>query len=71
LFKEYQHAINLKKQAILFSVMGGRLSEGINFSDELARALLIFGLPYSDPSAPEIAERMAYYDRKQLSITGK
>ena len=39
-------------QHILISVMGGKLSEGINFADRLARALIVFGLPYSNIYAP-------------------
>lgn len=36
------------------SVMGGKLSEGINFADELARAIVVLGLPYPNKKAPEI-----------------
>lgn len=35
--------------AILFAVMGGRLSEGLNFADHLARGVVLIGLPYSSP----------------------
>lgn len=45
--------------------MGGKLSEGINFKDEMARAILIFGLPYSNQNAPDLKEKMAFYDSKK------
>ena len=34
--------------------MGGKLSEGINFSDRLARSIVVFGLPYSNMYSAEI-----------------
>lgn len=52
--------------------MGGKLSEGINFSDRLARALVVFGLPYSNIFGPEIIETMSYLDsKKNPKYTGK
>lgn len=54
-FEQYQAEIKEKKRsALLVSVMGGRLSEGINFADELARAIIVLGLPYPNLKAPEI-----------------
>jgi chromosome transmission fidelity protein 1 len=51
--------------ALLFSVVGGKMSEGINFSDDLARCVVVVGLPFPNPSDPELTERMAYIDRLQ------
>ncbi|KAJ2447053.1 ATP-dependent DNA helicase chl1 [Coemansia sp. RSA 2424] len=48
--------------ALLLSVIGGRLSEGINFSDDLGRAVVIVGMPYPSLDSPELAERLAYYE---------
>jgi chromosome transmission fidelity protein 1 len=63
---------NFNKNYILFSVMGGKLSEGINFSDRLARSIIVFGLPYSNMYGAEIAETMTYYDKKcTAQFTGK
>lgn len=56
IFNEYSSSIELSnntKGAILFSVLGGRLSEGINFSDDLARMVAIIGVPFADPRSAE------------------
>lgn len=46
-FDEYCKTIQEKKQdAVLFAVFGGKLSEGINFEDDLARTIICLGLPY-------------------------
>lgn len=39
-------AVSKKRGACIACVIGGKLSEGINFNDDLARAVIIIGLPY-------------------------
>jgi chromosome transmission fidelity protein 1 len=51
------------KGALLLSVMGGKLSEGINFSDDLARAVVIVGMPYPDLSDPLLKEKLSFAER--------
>lgn len=46
--------------------MGGKLSEGINFKDSLARTLMIIGLPFSNNQSIEIKERMKYWTEKKI-----
>jgi len=48
--------------ALLLGVIGGKLSEGINFGDALGRGVLVFGLPYPNPADPELVSRMAWLD---------
>ncbi|KAF5362893.1 hypothetical protein D9758_007152 [Tetrapyrgos nigripes] len=48
------------KGALLFAVIGAKLSEGLNFKDDLARAVVVVGLPFANLGSPELRERLKY-----------
>ncbi|PKS12323.1 hypothetical protein jhhlp_001623 [Lomentospora prolificans] len=55
------------KGALLLSVVGGKMSEGINFSDRLGRCVLIIGLPYPNINSPEWKARIEYIESTTVS----
>lgn len=48
--------------AILLAVVGGKISEGINFSDGMGRCIVMVGLPYPSPSDIELLERIKHIE---------
>lgn len=56
-----------KQRALLFSVMGGSLSEGINFKDNLARCILVVGQPYPSLKSSNLKAKMDYFSSEEFS----
>ncbi|KAI0279235.1 helicase C-terminal domain-containing protein [Russula aff. rugulosa BPL654] len=51
------------KGALLLAVVGAKLSEGLNFSDDLARMVMVIGLPFANLGSAELQERLKHADR--------
>ncbi|KAI7752029.1 hypothetical protein M8C21_009210, partial [Ambrosia artemisiifolia] len=68
ILKEYKESIDASlgtanNGAVILAVVGGKISEGINFSDGLGRCIVMVGLPYPSPSDIELMERVKHIDR--------
>ena len=50
----------------MFAVVNAKLSEGINFQDDLARCVVMIGLPFPNAQSKELSERMEYVRRHDL-----
>ncbi|KAF4554661.1 ATP-dependent DNA helicase chl1-like protein [Elsinoe fawcettii] len=67
LLRDYATSISasaMHKGALLLSVIGGKLSEGINFSDGLGRCVMVVGMPWPNPNGAEWKARMGYIEER-------
>jgi chromosome transmission fidelity protein 1 len=64
LLHRYSSAIDTGTGALLLSVMGGKLSEGINFSDRLGRGVIVVGLPFPNIRSPVLQAKIKHVEHK-------
>eukprot|EP01041_Mallomonas_annulata_P006326 gene6326-12801_t len=61
-WSSYKLAAETRAGALLLCVIGGKLSEGINFSDHLARGVVVVGMPYPDTRDLILQEKLRFAD---------
>lgn len=68
--RQYSQAIDEGKGAILLSVIGGKMSEGINFSDKLGRAVVVVGLPFPNLHSVQWKAKLDYIEQSTMDRGG-
>ncbi|XP_043503572.1 ATP-dependent DNA helicase DDX11 [Polistes fuscatus] len=73
--EQYSRCINYPQSpqngSLLFSVIGGKLSEGLNFSDDLGRCIIVIGMPYPNIKSMELQEKIKYLNENVKSDAGQ
>jgi chromosome transmission fidelity protein 1 len=67
ILEEYAKAIDTGRGGLLLSVVGGKMSEGINFSDCLGRCVVIVGLPFPNIMSAEWKAKIEYIEATTLA----
>lgn len=60
-----------ERGASLFAVCRGKVSEGMDFADAKARAVIVIGLPYPPFNDPKVMLKREYLDcgkKKNISV---
>ena len=62
-----------KQGAVLFAVCRGKVSEGIDFSDNAARTVIVIGVPFPSLTSKRVKLKREYLNKhtKELNIDGK
>ena len=67
-FKTFKE--NCKKKGALFlAVCSGKLSEGIDFTDEMARMVIMIGVPFPPTQSPSVIRKKKYLDQRIKEAT--
>lgn len=64
--EEYNKSIRLYGSCVLLAVYRGKMSEGVSFNDDFARAVICVGLPLPNYADRAITSKRAYNDEQRL-----
>eukprot|EP00189_Rhodosorus_marinus_P000603 CAMPEP_0113958386 /NCGR_PEP_ID=MMETSP0011_2-20120614/3387_1 /TAXON_ID=101924 /ORGANISM="Rhodosorus marinus" /LENGTH=960 /DNA_ID=CAMNT_0000969235 /DNA_START=152 /DNA_END=3031 /DNA_ORIENTATION=- /assembly_acc=CAM_ASM_000156 len=66
----HQSNVRDKGGSILFAVCRGKTSEGLDFSDSLARCVIVVGIPYPTLNDPKVSLKRDYLERRRGKRAG-
>lgn len=66
----YSDSVAEGRGSILFAIVGGKLSEGINFQDNLCRAVVMVGLPFPNIFSGELIVKRKHLTEKIMKSGG-
>ena len=69
-FIQYTQAISAGRGGLLLSVIGGKLSEGINFTDALGRGVVVVGLPFPNIQSAQWKAKIEYVEKSAIERGG-
>ncbi|XP_045503343.1 Fanconi anemia group J protein homolog isoform X2 [Colias croceus] len=67
IMEDYYHCTTTQKGAVLFAVYRGKVSEGMDFKDHQARAVIIIGVPFPNMHDVAVKEKIKYNDKYSKS----
>ena len=56
---------------MIFAVCSGKISEGLDFSDDAARSVIIIGIPYPMTIDPKTILKKHYLDKNRNGLSGQ
>ncbi|KAJ3429161.1 regulator of telomere elongation helicase [Anaeramoeba flamelloides] len=59
--------LNKNKGAIFFAVSRGKVSEGVDFSDDNGRVVILTGIPFAAKNDPKIKSKKEYLNTKRIT----
>jgi regulator of telomere elongation helicase 1 len=61
-FDDYQRHIAQNERALFMCSCRGKMSEGLNFKDDLARACFVIGIPYQQVTDSRVVLKKKHFD---------